>query len=504
MKRSTELILLFALFAIVCVGRLLLAFSTPSFSSDDSYFLLRDLTYLHQHLLPSFYDPLSYGGRSYLFSPVFSYLLLPFSFLMSPELVGKIVPQIFAASLLFPVYALVMVLTKNHPAAFLSALLAELHPLYLKLTLNTLSPYALLVPLTFWYIYFFVTLQKDNWQLYLFLVLIFILTRLHFSAILLLIAFFFYLLLTKLENIEVRREEIEVMVFTSLIMLWFQFLIYKKAFLVHSYRIIWQNIPSQILSRYFVGFHALNVILQIGIFPFLFGVYAVYRYLLRSKSKNVYLLSSLAFAVLFLLITKMIELDIGLLYLGMVLIIMLGISWKHVLLFLDKSIFVRHKVWISILLASLILLASIPPMITAATQTLQRAPSAENLAAYQWAAVHLPENVTLLTLPEEGNYVTYFAQRKNVMDTQFLFIDNIDQRYEDVITMYTTAHKIRAITLLEKYHVDYILYSPTAKQRFLREQPRYIDDPGCFELVYNQTTKIWKSKCRIDLVSSSG
>ena len=46
--------------------------------------------------------------------------------------------------------------------------------------------------------------------------------------------------------------------------------------------------------------------------------------------------------------------------------------------------------------------------------------------------------------------------------------------------------------------VDYILFSPRIADEVSIKDIRYIDDPECFDLVYDNHVKIYESLCRLE------
>ncbi len=62
---------------------------------------------------PIFEDALSYTGRNFIFSPVFHYIIAFFALFMPIAYAAKIIPNIFAAALVFIVFLLAKNLTRN-------------------------------------------------------------------------------------------------------------------------------------------------------------------------------------------------------------------------------------------------------------------------------------------------------------------------------------------------------------------------------------------------------
>ena len=93
--------------------------------------------------------------------------------------------------------------------------------------------------------------------------------------------------------------------------------------------------------------------------------------------------------------------------------------------------------------------------------------------------------------------ITAISKRKNVIDSNFILIEDADKRYRDTRDIYMTVFLTKAVELLERYDVDYILLTPQIKKELGITEISYIDQNSCFELVYNKTTKIYHTRCSL-------
>ena len=74
---------------------------------------------------------------------------------------------------------------------------------------------------------------------------------LHSSALVFVVVIFIYFLLLTGGALTATKLKKEAVVFSILLMILLQFIIYKKAFLDYGMSVLWQNIPSNILSDSF-------------------------------------------------------------------------------------------------------------------------------------------------------------------------------------------------------------------------------------------------------------
>lgn len=482
-------------FLVALALRLWLAFQTPNFTVEEAYFNYRQAGSIQDDLVPSYVDSLSYSGRTHIFHPVYHYLLAFFSFVMGTVLALKVVPNVLACSLVVIIYLMVLELTKNRNIALFSSAASAFIPVFMANTVNSASIFSFTLPLIFYLVYCFMRIRERRF-LYQFLFFSFVLSLTSAIAFLFVFALLIYLLLIKLEYKLQNRIELEVILFVTFLTLWINILIFKKAFLFHSYGLVWQNIPSQILASYFRDVDIIASVTSIGLVPLLFGVYAVSRYMFKERDKRTYLLMAFALSVAFLLWFKLITFDVGLMFLGAILVPLLGQAVSLLFRYLDKTKISSYRwvFWTGLVL--LLVLTSVIPSVVRASEVISGSVSGEEVAALRWIRENTPEDSVVLSMISEGNLVSAIARRKNVADADFILIRSSDDIYEDVEEMYTAMFKTNAVELLDKYSVDYIYLSPRAMERFGIEGLRYAEE-DCFELVYEDSVLVYRSFCEM-------
>lgn len=72
--------------------------------------------------------------------------------------------------------------------------------------------------------------------------------------------------------------------------------------------------------------------------------------------------------------------------------------------------------------------------------------------------------------------------------------DKVDERVRDVNTTYSTTEKEKAVELLRKYNVQYVYVGDIEKDKYPRTGLQKFDDDKLFELVYNDSVRIYKIK----------
>ena len=224
--------------------------------------------------------------------------------------------------------------------------------------------------------------------------------------------------------------------------------------------------------------------------PFVSGIYVIYYNLFKKKSRFTYILISFAISTGILLWFKLVQLRMGLMFLGMVLVLLFDQFMYKFWIYLNKTKFSKYKNHIFFLIVLLIILTSVWPSYTYAKKEMNNH-SEDDINALLWLEKNPGKTLSLL---DEGNLITYYGKSKNVWDSNFLMIKDIDQLEEDVKTIFTTKSKITGFDLLNKYDVKYIFYG---KVRRKYGKISHIDEK-CFDIVYeNDNVRIYKLFCKL-------
>ncbi|MBW2977470.1 hypothetical protein KY331_01375 [Candidatus Woesearchaeota archaeon] len=488
-------IILTIIFIASILFRLYFAFQTPYFDYD-SYLSLRQIEHIKQTGLPIFNDDLSYSGRSFIFIPTFHYIFAFFSLAIPTAIVTKLLPNIFASTIIFITYLISKKITNNTNISLFVSFISAFIPIFVSQTINNVSVYSITIPLIFLAIYSFINL-KNSTNYFLFTILL--LALLHSSAFLLILGLLFYTAFIRLSKLKQTQAEVEVILFSTFLVLLLQFLVFKSAFIMHSLAVIWQNIPPTVLFQHFQGINIIEAILKIGLFPLIFGAYVIYRHIFREKNREVYILIGLATSTFVLLWLRLVQPDICLAIIGITLTLLFATFYRHVLKYLKKTRLAVLTPIISILFFLLFLTTSIIPAIAFSQKAIENSPSKEEISALYWLKRNSKSHQAILAAPTEGHLINYITERKNVIDTNFLLIKDSSKTINNVKLMFTSPYKVDVVKLLTKYNVDYIYFSENAQLQYnIIEIPSIKED--CFELIYNVSEiKIYENECEIEV-----
>jgi len=496
--KDKPIVWLLLIFLIVIGIRLFIAFQTPLFNYD-AYFNMRQVENIRDTGLPLYKDPLSYGGKTQLFAPLNQYILAAFSLIIPIDIVGKIIPNIIAALIIFIVYYLSFKITKNNKISLTASFMSGFIPIYF-IDINRVSTNYLTVLLMFTIIYCMLKLNERKYVDYA-LILMFLLVLTTPMAFVLVLGLLLYLLLLKLENFAVEMKELEIILFFTFLVFWVNLLIYKNAFLTHGLLVIWQNIPVQLLSSFFSSIGFVQVLAVIGIIPIMLGVYAFYAAFHLERSKEILILLSLGLSAFILIWFKLLDLISGLLFLSVTLIILTAYTLKRLNEFIAKSKIHKYSKTIYVAVLALFLLTITPAILTIINSSNNGpldVPSLGDVDVLKWASTNLPKNSVITAGLEEGNIVTYYAKRQDVMDTNFLLTPRIDQRLNELNEVYTTTFETQAIGTLNKYNSKYLFISPETLSDHGITEVSYVKDNKCFiPEYYSQGTYLYKTDCKI-------
>jgi len=509
MRKEQAYVLLACLIIVSLAIRFYFAFSTPYYSDDESYFHLRQIEHIRTDYIPEFYDPLSFSGRLFIFSPFFHYIFAFITLFSSSWYILKIVPNVFASSLIVIIYLLTEQITKNRAIALFSACIAAFTPIYFVETVNALSPQCLTIPFTFLFLFCFYRIHEPRYTIYSSILLCF-LVLLESSTFIILVGLLFYLFLEKIYDMPHRKEEKEFIFFGILLSSWFYLLLYKRALLEHGINILWQNIPPQLVDKYYYNLTIISSIYHIGIVPLLFGLIVIYYILFNNpfkrigteqqemtgeERKKIFPIIAITLTTTLLLWLKLIEWTTGMLYLSLFLVILSGYGYMLFHNYLQQT---KIRGWSTLIFSIVFLLfifSSVAPVFVYSKERMALSITPKEVAFLRFLPEITPNDAKILALVDDGNYVEYFGNRKTVADSNFLQIKDASQRIKDINTIFTTQSKIVATRIMNKYNATYVYISPTAKRLYDLEYLPY-EDNECFTLLYVGEVRLYESTCK--------
>ena len=71
------------------------------------------------------------------------------------------------------------------------------------------------------------------------------------------------------------------------------------------------------------------------------------------------------------------------------------------------------------------------------------------------------------------------------MDDQFNLIPNIEEKFNDLNSLYLTQFQTQSLDLLQKYNLKYLVFTPSAQDKYQIKNFIYLNKE-CFEQIYNR------------------
>jgi hypothetical protein len=486
--------LVWLLFLAVVVIRIAIAFSSPYFDYD-SYFHIRQIENIAQTGLPAYNDPLSYGGGFFLFPPLFHYVMAIFSVIIPIGIVGKIIPNLLYALLVPLSYYIATEITENKKLSLIVPVVVAFMPV-LWSNVFSVNPLCLAIPLIFYSFYCLVK-EDEKHRVTKFLACSIISAFATPVSILIIPIFWLYMIFLKIEKINVENKILEAGVFSTFFIVLTQFLFYKNAILLNGMNIIWQNIPAEIIKNYFAQASILGIIANIGILPFIFGLYEIYVFSFEKKERVSALFISAVLIVGVLIWAKLLPLQTGLILLGMSISVIAVKPIKNFLDYFQKIKFKNARIVIITVVILFLLSASIPSF-TYIADSKKGLPTRSEMNGFLWLRDNSSENSVVIAGVNDGFLLNYAAERKNLIDRNFLMNSYAEERFQDVSTMYTTDFETRVLELLNEYDAKYIFFGKNVKQEFNSTKLPF-EDRKCFSKVFDQNeTQIYKTWCELE------
>ena len=403
---------LYLLFLFVLIFRLFFAFQDEGYNDDNAYFTLRNVEHVKETGKPLFEDDLSYGGRESSFPPLYYYFLTMMDAILG-DIIFKIVPAILFSALVFIVYFITRELVRDEDSALLATLISAFIPIFISTTLNNIS---ILSAALFVMLLMIISLfrTKDKKYLNLFMGLSIILPLLHNIAFLFIISLVVYLIWSLVESDKIGAVKREAILFSIFIILIIEFLLFKNAFLLHGFYLVYQNTPVKLLATYFKDLKLVDLTLNLGILPLFFGIIGLVYGVIK-RNDNVLLLSSMAITTFVLLILKTINFSLAIIFLGILLSILSSIGFEKFFSYIKLTKFSNYVKYVKSSILILVFVLLLIPSYIEANKSMSNVISEEELDALIWLRDQTDKDSVVMSSYEEGHFITGISKRKNVI-----------------------------------------------------------------------------------------
>lgn len=471
-------VLLCFLFVAVAVLRIVLAFSSP-FVDYEGFGTLRQVQHIRDTGLPLVDDPLVFGGTQRVGLPFFDYLLVLFSFVFPQDLLVKVLPNVLASLIVFPAFLFCRQATGDSWYGLAGALVTGFVPGSFLVGLNDGSSLGLLFVGIVLCLYLFIKSRPVGRHLRWLLVVLAIICLLHPLSVLFIAGLLVYIALLRLFRLKMTDKELEVSLLALLFWHWLVFLVFKPALQMHGLSVVWQNIPAVQLQLFFSELTLVQAIAVSGFFPLIGAVVGVYVGLVSKTRKSVLLLFSLIIVSVVLLWFRLIPLQHGLAFLAIVIALSSVFGLRAFVQYLRKTRVARFSSSFAVVLLLLYVVVAVSSL---SQFSLIDAPSAAEVEVLSWLGQQDDMRGAVLSPPVQGDMVALLADKPTVIDDEYLLAVGVQERYDDVLTVYRAAFKTDAISVMQKYDARFLFLSAASEDFSGVFIPSYLEGDDCFRL----------------------
>jgi uncharacterized membrane protein len=135
----------------------------------------------------------------------------------------------------------------------------------------------------------------------------------------------------------------------------------------------------------------------------------------------------------------------------------------------------------------------LPSFLGAKSNIKNETPSDYEILVLNWIKDNALPDVTVLAPLDKGHLINTIAGKRSVIDDNFLLSPDAEGRFNDVKIIYSTKSEVKALDIINKYNIDYILVPIEAELKF--GKVKWLDDETCFKGIFFGTPKVYEVTC---------
>jgi len=182
---------------------------------------------------------------------------------------------------------------------------------------------------------------------------------------------------------------------------------------------------------------------------------------------------------------KLIPLNTGLLFLSINIIILASHAIKILLVSFSKTKIAHLD---KMIIAGILILFIITALPSFLSFNPAPSPSQKDIEALQWLKNNTSPEANVFGAVREGYLINYVAERKNIIDSNFLFIRNINQKYADMNSLFILRLESEAVRLINQYKINYLFVSSESLSEYNMTGLFYAGN-SCFEKMYDKSAE---------------
>jgi hypothetical protein len=489
--------------ACIVIGVFLLRMmfaSTSSHFSYPAYFQVRQTENILTDAIPISYDELSYGGRHLTINPIYSYILAIFSRVLGIENALKVIPNLFASLLVAVMFLISFEFTKSKAISVLTAFTAGFIPVFFAYTVNNVSIYTLMIPLSFLASYLFIKAHDSQKNRRMFFIVTMFMIFLHPSSWIWLFGFAVYFIICWVEHIKIANWVIESFIAIFFFALVWTTITFRKALSFHGISILWQNIPIAIRATSFTQFNFFMAISLVGIIPFAAAFWVMYKQGYKARNKKIIFMVAQMTSAFLLLWLTFVSFFVGLMFFAVSLLSLFPLFYKSFLEYVKKTKFANYDkfVWAGAILL-LVLTSAVPSLVFTALEVRDGITS-EMVDAAEFIKENTAPDATIISSLYDSQFIMSHSKRKTFMDDVFLLAPAPDVRFDAVENIYSTSFGTVVLGIIAEYELEnvYILHDSSRLEEYWNFELTFTKDRECFMPVFfADPITIYKVECEL-------
>ena len=445
--------------------------SAQTYIGEDPYFYSRLSNMISKNL---YYDELSYSGRQFTYTLGQPLIFLFFSKFLPESFIIKIIPLFFALISLILFYLILKEFYVEPNVNYLSLIMLIMSPPFIYI-FSFYNKFTVITPLLLLTFYLFI--KKNHTLNIISYILFFIIPYFGYQySILALLLTLIYCIKEK----DTKRFYI-ILLITILSLI----LAYLPNIIRNGFS---ESAKFDKTLKYTSLFSDLGGDFGISIFIIFLSFFGL-NYLWKSKYKYWQI-----YAILILFIIAIFYFPTFIIYLNFILAFLSALGLIYLLRFKWESDVIRKlTMW-------LLIIGLVFSTITFISETSAQQPSQNLYDALIFLKGYGDSKEVVFSHYPYGNLISSIANKKNVMDDNFLYAPKLNEHYLDSETLFYTRNFNIASNITDKYNIEYILVTKEMKKGLIWEQ----EDEGLLFLLksvniykriyYNDEVEIWRIK----------
>lgn len=471
--RNATIVLIVCLAALAI--RLLLAAQATTFA-PDAYDTIRQAEHIAQTGLPFKHDPLLNTSPATTL-PVFPYLIA-FGSIILGTYAYTVIPNALAVLLHAAIFYFVLEITQHRGIATTALIASTLVPGYVAMTLLTVSPLALAIPLIVTTLTLFIKLRKSKEKRNTLLAFTVLALATHPVALLLVPVFAIATALATIRRSRERTIHYEFTLFTTFFATWAYLLLFKQEIARFGARTIIGNAPAEVFAALYGAPDLLTFGLVVGVVPFGLAIYAAYK---EGVSDHGGVQVALAFAIVAVAAAtlKVVPTATGVTMVAIACTALAAVGLEWILTLLARM---RTTSLPTVLASTAIIIfaltSAVPAVVAAAEATTNVVPPG-SIEAGKWLRENSLPTATVVTEPLWGDAISWASGRPSLVDNDYFDEGDAEETLETIQGVLSGEEHTNVVNGMK---IEYLITATRIEH-------------ACVNRVYGDDIRVYKVLC---------